>query len=159
MKLTPTYNARGEQRAFYEGEDGREYFMYQDRTGYTVREMNKDDVEPWYNAMKIQENMRIAPMQKVVYLAKVSQKVDEMIGESMEKTMLVINPQNQIIGEIDFQEDEKCEAIAQVFLKDKETVKSKGSKVIQILQRMNATERLYDALWLENEKSEKVRIS
>lgn len=159
MKLTPTYNAKGEQRSYYEGEDGREYFMYKDRTGYTIREMNKDDVEPWYKEMKMQGNMRIAPMQKVIYLAKVSQKLDSMIGESLEKTMLVINPQNQIVGEIDFQEDENSEAIAQVFLKDEKTIKYKGSQIIQILQRMNATEKLYDGLWLENDNNQKIRIS
>jgi len=159
MELKPTYNERGEQRAYYIGEDGEEYFMYRDeRTGYTIREMNKDDVVPWFNAMKAPEHKSIFPINRMIYLAKVSQKVEEMLGESTEKTMLVLNPKDEIIGELDFTENEPAKAKLQIFLKDEKTVQLKGTRVVDLIRRMNINERLYDEIWLENDKKDVIRL-
>ena len=81
MELKPTYNKKGEQRAYYIGDDGREYFMYEDkRTGYIIREMSKDDIDDWFKAMKC-ENSILSPMQKVINKALVAQQVKKMIEE------------------------------------------------------------------------------
>lgn len=160
MKLKPTYNDRGEKRTYYMGEDGNEYFMYHDElTGYTIREMNKDDVLPWFKAIKEPElKVVISPMNRVIYFAKLSEKIESMIGESTEKTMLVLNPKNEIIGELDFTEKNPGDANLQVFLKDEKTIKMKGSRVVEVIRKMNESERLYDEIFLENDKGQIVRL-
>lgn len=159
MKLKPTYNAKGEKRAYYLGEDGEEYFMYQDeRTGYTIREMNKDDVIPWFEEIKQPEVKNIHPVNRAIYLAKVRQKVDEMIGESIEKTMLIYNPKNEIIGQLDFTENEPGNAKLQIYLKNQKTIQLKGARVIELVRKMNASERLYDEIWLEDDKKNIIKL-
>ena len=91
-------------------------------------------------------------------MAKVSQQVEKMIGESLEKTMLVLNPKNEIVGELDFTEKDGVKAELQIFLKDEKTVKLKGFKVIELIKRMNISERLYDEIWTENTNHNMMRI-
>lgn len=159
MELKPTYNKYGEQRAYYIGKDGEEYFMYQDeRTGYIIREMNKEDVQTWYDTMEIGKNRHQTPIERAIDMAKVSQQVEKMIGESLEKTMLVLNPKNEIIGELDFTEKDGVKAELQIFLRDEKTVKLKGFKVIELIKRMNISERLYDEIWTENTNHNMMRI-
>lgn len=161
MELKPTYNARGEKRAYYIGEDGEEYFMYKDeRTGYSIREMNKDDVIPWYDAMKMDENQRKTPMERAITLASVTQKVEKMIGgESIEKTMLILDPKGTIIGELDFTGNEVARADLQIFFKDEETIKTKGDTILELIRRMNSLEKLYDEIWVEHTTKGSVRIA
>ena len=52
MKFKELYSERGEKRPYVLGEDGQEYFFYQDRTGYTIREMSLDDIHEWYKMME-----------------------------------------------------------------------------------------------------------
>lgn len=158
MELKPTYSKNGEKRSYYLGEDGNEYFIYHDeRTGYTIREMNKDDVISWYDTMRVQKGQQIYPLERVINLARVSQKVEKMTGESLEKTMLILNPNNEIIGEMDFTE-KKAKANLEVYLKDEMTVKLKGRKIVELIKRMNTSEFLYDEIWMENAQQGLVRI-
>lgn len=161
MELKPTYNAKGEKRAYYEGEDGNEYFVYHDKkTGYTIRQMNKDDVAPWYDVMVVQTGRRTSLLDRAITMARVRKKIENMIpGESLEKAMIILNPNNKIIGEIDFFEKEPGNAYMQIFLKDEKTVKQKGEKVIEMIQRMEASEFLYDEIWMEHMNGNSIRIA
>lgn len=151
MELKPTYNGKGEKRPYYIGEDGKEYFMYQDeRTGYIIREINKDDIIPLFNAIKSQEVKKLSPMNKAVYLAKVKQKVEEMLGESEEKTMLVLNTKNEIIAQLDFTENEPAKANLQIYVRDQRTLKVKGRKIMELTMKMVNSEKVYDEVWMEN---------
>ena len=162
MELKPTYNKKGEQRAYYIGDDGREYFMYKDkRTGYIIREMSKDDIDDWFETMKC-ENPLLSPMQKAISKALVAQQVEKMIEEdSFEKTFLIINPKNEIIGSIDFTEckEQPGKANIEISLRDKRTVELKRRKIIELIKRMIDYEKVYDELWIESTDHDMMRIA
>lgn len=161
MKLEPMYNERGKQRNYYIGEDGQEYFVYHDKmTGYTIREMNKDDVIPWFEQMKVKEAKGpISPVNKMIYLASVREKVEKMIAAgSLEQTMLVLNPKNKIVGQLDFTEREPGVGYIEIALRDEKTVELKGSRIIEMIIKMNWSEKLFDQIFLENQAGVFVKI-
>lgn len=82
MKLEQLYNEKGEKRPYLLGEDGREYFFYKDRTGYVVREINKDDVPEWYRVMKEEcGKIRVQAKRRAFDIAAVKAKADQMAVE------------------------------------------------------------------------------
>ena len=102
MKFKELYSERGEKRPYVLGEDGQEYFFYQDRTGYTIREMSLDDIHEWYKMMK-NDGRNLSPIQRACDLAAISVKVEEMVKEGSKiKSMIIFNPAGKMIGGVDF---------------------------------------------------------
>lgn len=161
MKLEQLYNEKGEKRPYLLGEDGREYFFYKDRTGYVVREINKDDVTEWYRVMKEEcGKIRVQAKRRAFDIAAVKAKADQMAVEgSKERTMLLLNPAGELIGEADFTEKDLAKAKVEIFLKDQSLVVNKGCKITDVLKRLILNTALYDELWAESISGSLMRIA
>lgn len=160
MKFQETFNKNGEKRSYYLGEDGREYLIYQDRTGYVIRDMCNEDIEEWLSVMigyKGASLLEIA-LQKASISSKIEKSLDD--NDSLERTMVILNPAGQLIGSIDFTEQEDgsgCKIM--LFLENQKIVDTKGKRVLEVLMRMNKQENLYDELWMENSEKELIQIA
>lgn len=153
MKFKELYNDRKEKRSYVLGEDKKEYFFYHDRTGYTVREMSKDDVNEWFDVMKKNDKAHTNPIQMAICKAAVCSKVEQMINEgSKERTMLIFNPAGELIGSMDFTEMENCKAGVEIYIKDQETINRKGENIVNMIKRMQQNERIYDEIFLIGKK-------
>lgn len=161
MKLEQLLNEKGEKRPYLLGEDGREYFFYEDRTGYVIRELNKDDVPEWYKVMKEEGGkIKTQPVQRAIDIASVKAKADQMAVEgSKERTMIIYNPAGELIGEGDFTEKDFAKAKVEVFLRDESLVTSKGYKITEVLKRLILNTALYDELWSESISGSLMRIA
>ena len=161
MKFEELYNKKGEKRPYYLGEDGRNYFIYTDRTGYVIRDMCNDDIDNWLSVMG--NNKKLSPVQIAIQKAFISQRIEKELddNDSLERTMVVFNPSGQLIGSVDFIESEendgKCKVT--VYLKDEKLLESKGKRVLEVLVRMQNQEKLYDSLWMEDEKERQIRLA
>ena len=160
MKLMQTYNDRGEKRPYCIGEDGNEYFVYHFKNGYTIREMNSEDVREWYKVMKEENGIKKEPLQKAIEMALISKKVEESLGGSLEKSFLVFSPDGNLLGEMDFFE-EKGTAIAMVelYMRNSKTCITKGMKCFELLARMNNDIKLYDELWTIDIRNQRIKIA
>ena len=164
MKFTETFNQHGQKRCYYLGEDNKEYFFYHDRTGYTIRDMCKDDVDEWLWVMHGDEIKNLSRVEMALNRAMVRDKIEKaMMEDSMIKIMVIFNPANKLIGGITVAEGmgkpgKGTKGVGTIRLENPKIIKSKGSRVIEAIQRMNATEKMYDQMWLTNGESE-IRIS
>lgn len=161
MKFKELYDNKGEKRSYCLGEDGREYFIYIDRTGYVLRDMCNDDIDEWLSVMT---NERcISSVQRAIQKAYISQKIEKELDDdgSLERTMVIFNPSGQLIGSIEFTEieggDGSCEI--SLFLKDEKILKSKGKRVLEVLVRMQNQEKIYDSLWMMDKEKNQIRIA
>lgn len=159
MKFKELYSERGEKRPDVLGEDGQEYFFYQDRTGYTIREMSLDDIHEWYKMMK-NDGRNLSPIQRACDLAAISVKVEEMVKEGSKiKSMIIFNPAGKMIGGVDFSEDEKSRAKIKVYLRDQQLIDWKGKKIIPVIKRLEEETLIYDELWAIDQEGELTKIS
>ena len=159
MKFKPTYDKNGKQRVIFEGEDGLEYFIYNDRTGYTIREMTKDDIPNWYDALNIR--MRVPEALKPLKLAQVDTRLEQQQKEEVQgRTLLIFNPKNEIVGELQFEPDIERIAVARVWitLSNMALVKTKGVKIVKMLERMIKTTGYYDEVWAVNATDQLTKI-
>ena len=159
MKFKELYSERGEKRPYVLGEDGQEYFFYQDRTGYTIREMSLDDIHEWYKMMR-NDGRNLASIQRAWDLAAISAKVEEMVKEESKiKSMIIFNPAGKMIGGVDFSEDEKSRAKIKVYLRDQQLIDWKGKKIIPVIKRLEEETLIYDELWAIDQEGELTKIS
>ena len=77
----------------------------------------------------------------------------------MERTMLLLNPAGELIGEADFTEKDLAKAKVEVFLKDQSLVVNKGCKITDVLKRLILNTTLYDELWAESISGRLMRIA
>ena len=160
MKFKETFNARGEKRPYFLGEDGREYFIYHDRTGYVIRDMCNDDIDAWLSAMR--NNKGLSAIQVAVQKAAISQKLEKDLDstDSLERIMVIFNPSGELIGSIDVTEKELSGSCRiSLYLKNPGVIKMKGKRVLEIIERMNNEERLYDEIWIEDTTRNFMRIA
>lgn len=159
MKFKELYSERGEKRPYVLGEDGQEYFFYQDRTGYTIREMSLDDIHEWYKMMR-NDGRNLSSIQRACDLAAISAKVEEMVKEESKiKSMIIFNPAGKMIGGVDFSEDEKSRAKIKVYLRDQQLIDWKGKKIIPVIKRLEEETLIYDELWAIDQEGELTKIS
>lgn len=159
IKFKELYSERGEKRPYVLGEDGQEYFFYQDRTGYTIREMSLDDIHEWYKMMR-NDGRNLSSIQRACDLAAISAKVEEMVKEESKiKSMIIFNPAGKMIGGVDFFEDEKSKAEIKVYLRDQQLIDWKGKKIIPVIKRLEEETLIYDELWAIDQEGELTKIS
>lgn len=159
MKFTELYKENGEKRVIYLGEDGLDYFIYHDRTGYVIREMTKDDIIDWYDALNIR--MRVPEALKPLKLAQVDTRLEQQQKEEVQgRTLLIFNPKNEIVGELQFEPDIERIAVARVWitLSNRDLIKNKGAKIVKMLERMIKTTGYYDEVWAVNATDQLTKI-
>lgn len=158
MKFQEMFNEKGKKRPYVLGEDGREYFYYKDRTGYVLRDMCNEDIDEWLSVMK--DSRGLTPLQIAIQKAAISQTIEKELDDnnSLSKTMIVLDPKGQLIGNIDFAEN-NGKGKMQLFLRDQKLVDTKGARVLEIVIRMNRQEHRYDELYIENTGKELIRVA
>lgn len=155
QNFKPSYTNDGKLREYYfEGDNGQDYFIYKDRTGYTLRDMSKEDIIPWCEALKIRNN--IPPKFMPVKLAQVDKQIEKQQNEEeLGRTLLIFNPKEEMIGEMQFTVNEEKTGSSKVAITLLNTtiVKTKGSKILLVIQRMLEQTRLYDEVFVQSSKN------
>ena len=120
--------------------------------------MCNEDIDEWLSVMK--DCRGFTPLQIAIQKAAISQTIERELDDnnSLSKTMIVLDPKGQLIGNIDFTENNGKGSMG-LFLKDPRTIKKEGSRVLDAIIRMNHQEHLYDELYIENTGKELIRVA
>lgn len=159
IQLKPQEKEDGTLRTYYLDDDGNEYFRYEDRTGYIIREASKKDTEEWFeeleNAQHDYDNVPIYV--RVVIKAKFSETAEACVGEEKEhKVMFIYNPAQEMIGIMHITEEEKSVAKIEMSVKNQWTIDAKGNKILSVVKRMWKNTLMYDRMYMLNAKKEKI---
>ncbi len=155
IKLEPEMREDGKQRAnYYLDSNKKEYFYYQDRTGYVVREASEADTEEWFTELENSQNQykMVPPQMRALVKADFAATVEKCIGEDkVNKIMMIYNPAQELIGIMKLTEEKNAVAKIDLAVKSQWIVDAKRYKVLAVIKRMWLETFMYDRMYILDE--------
>ena len=153
IKLEPIMKDDGSQRDYWKDAEGNEYFRYEDRTGYVIRDASKQDTEEWFVELEnsLHKYDKFPLYMRGVAKADFGKNVEEGLDEDINKrVMLIYNPAQELIGIMKLTEEDAAVAKIELSVKSQWIIDAKRDKVMAVIKRMWQNTLLYDRMYISN---------
>lgn len=148
------------QRMYIEKEGKEKIFFKDKKTNVIIRELEKKDALPYYNAI-LKNNKRLNPeILNTSYIEGFEKLVDSIDTENdLEYTLIITNLSGKIMGSIDISIKNAVEAYIIICMKDDDIIKQNGEEVVDTVRHMHEYYGWFDQIFLKDLKENVVPLS